>query len=199
LIRIAVVFLLFTLTIFGQVTSTDTEGKGGIDLFTSWSYYPANINTSTSDTLLLVGLTKRLDFMLGEALNLGGHESQLAVETGLQYKILERGSWNVLTLDLATLPFNDRKSGDGTLFASLTVNKEVSLYKNKFTIYGGYGPTISLGARADKIFSYKNSLYNFPVGVMVPVGQRLQLFAEYGIKRPDYFSLGVSYNIKKSR
>lgn len=192
--------VLLALPAFGQVTSTDTEGKGGMDVFSSFSYYPApDYNTAATDALLLFGLTGRLDIMAGPALSFGGQKRQWAVEAGLQYKLLERGSWKILTLDLATLPFNNRTAGDPTLFASVTVNKEISIRKKKFTVYGGYGPTIALGGKTSKLFSYKDSIHNFPLGIMVPVGEKLQWFAEYGIKRPDYFSVGLSYNIKKSR
>jgi hypothetical protein len=195
--------VFFALPLVCQVTSVDTEGKGGVDVFTSCSKYPGDQTVYSCDALLMVGLTDRLDIMAGPALSVGivpgvFRAKQWAVEVGVQYKLLEtKSGWRLTTLDLATLALSDRQDGTHTLFLSLTVSKDVSIHGLKFAPYGGYAPKFSMGANIeDKLLSYKDGIHNFPVGVMIP-WRRLETYIEYGIRQPDYFSVGLSYNLRK--
>ena len=185
-----------------QVTSTDTEGKGGVDIFLSETYFPAqDAAVHYMDALVLVGITKRLDVLTGPAVNLGfpkssGIERQWTIEYGFQYKLLDRGNWRLLTENAASSPWTNRRTGSHTLFASLSVSRDFR--NHKFVVYGGYGPTFTVGNRGDLLFSSKNSAQNFPVGVMIQASEKLQLFLEFGLRNPVYYSSGLSYNVRPS-
>jgi hypothetical protein len=185
-----------------QVTSTDTEGKGGVDIFLSETYFPTqDAAVHYMDALVLVGITRRLDLLTGPAVNLGflksgGIERQWTIEYGFQYKLLERGSWRLLTENAASSPWTNRRTGSHTLFASLSVSKD--FHDHKIAVYGGYGPTFTVGNRDDLLFSSKNSAHNFPVGVMIQASEKLQIFLEFGLRNPVYYSSGLSYNIRPS-
>jgi hypothetical protein len=183
------------------VTSTDTEGKGGIDIFVSESYYPGqDVDVHSIDAIVLLGITKRFDLFVGPAVNLGflkpGTARQWAVEYGFQYKAIEGKTWRLLTSGAASSPWTNRQAGSHTIFASVSINKDLCLWKRKFVAYGGYGPTFTVGNREDLLFSSKNSANNFPVGVMIPVGEKWEFFLEFGFRAPNYYSAGASYNIK---
>lgn len=188
----------------GQITSTDTEGKGGVDVFVSETYFPEHgTDIHSLDALSILGLTSRLDVFAGPAVSLAflkqGTQRQWAVEYGFQYKLHDGGSWRLLTANAASSPWTNRQAGSHTVFASVSISKDFSLWKHTLAIYGGYGPTFNIGNHKDLLFSSKDSAHNFPVGVMIPAGKRWEFYLELGLRSPVYYSSGVSYNIREGQ
>ena len=184
-----------------QVTSTDTEGKGGVDVFVSETYFPVrDAGVHSLDALVLVGITKRLDLLAGPAVNLGfekaGTEVQWLAEYGFQYKLHDGRHWRLLTENAASSPWTNRRAGSHTVFASVSISRDFRLSKHKVVAYAGYGPTFTVGNHSDLLFSSKNSAHNFPLGVMIPAGGKWEFFLEYGLRRPNYYSSGVSCNVR---
>ena len=145
-----------------------------------------------------MGITKRLDLFTGPAVNLGfvksGIERQWAIEYGFQYKLFDRGNWRLLTADGGSSPWTNRRAGSHTVFASLSLSKDFR--NHKFAVYGGYAPAFTVGNRDDLLFSSKNGAHNFPLGLMIQAGTKLQLFLEFGLRSPIYYSSGLSYNVR---
>jgi hypothetical protein len=153
----------------------------------------------TTDVLLIVGLTEKLDFLAGPVFNKSisnFHTEKLwGVEIGLQYKLLERKKFRLMAYQLTSIPLSNRENGSPFTFLSVTLNREFALGR-KFTPYAGYALTHPLGKRLERIFSYSSRVHNFPTGVMIPVGS-LEVYFEYGIGKSRYFSVGVSHGIRR--
>jgi len=76
---------------------------------------------------------------------------------------------------ILSMPITRRvDSCDLTVFNSVIVSKTLG----KVTPYLGWSATIPLGNTADKLFSGPSTVYNVPVGIMIPKG-KLAYFAEY--------------------
>ena len=174
--RFLLLFALCLASALGQVASTETEGKGGVDIFVSESYYPAaDVDVRAHDALVIVGVAKQWDVMIGGGINIGvgdfTKQKQGILEAGVQGELAKFKGFKLMTLDVVTLPFTNRQSGTCSIFTSVTLNREVKLGKVRLTPLTGWAPTWPCpGAAAkDKTFSLKDKVTNFPFGVMMPL------------------------------
>lgn len=190
---IALIALLLTaIAGYGQTMVTaDTLGKGKTAGFAAANALLAKDFATMSLTMAQgwYGLNNKVDVFAGASDTAVFGKHQVAGMFGGNINLLKSKAIGISTFHAFSVPINRRRDGNPTWFAAVVASKNFG----KVTGYTGYSANIPLQNSTGKLFTSDNTVYNLPIGILIPKG-KWGYFIEYDYgSQVKTFGVGISF------
>lgn len=180
------------------LTTAETMGKGKKAIFFSSNVLNARdfATLGYSYAQVVYGLTDRADLYVGPGFITVFDRTQGSMGIGANTNILKSKVVSISTYNLVSLPLNSRRDGATLLFSSQVISRTFKISRYSFSGYTGWSFLAPLGRnRAEKLFTPPHTFHFVPLGLMLPLGKRVAVFAEYNHGNPlrtKSFGVGIS-------